>query len=66
VLPDVIYAYERLTSRSPLLTGLGALRFALLYYWCKAPATPRWRLRPIREFGLAKPNRESRRADSNC
>jgi hypothetical protein len=64
-LPDVTDADVRLTSCSPPLNWAGALRFALVYYWSKELATPHRRLRPIREFGLAKPNRESRRADSN-
>ena len=43
---------------SPRKTGAIVLRFALVYYWCKGPETLRRGLRPVRRFGLSRPNRE--------
>ena len=52
-------------AASPRKTGARVLPLALVYYWCKELATLARELCPIRRFGLYKPNRESRRADSN-
>jgi hypothetical protein len=60
---SVLMAGSRAASAGK--TGARVLRLALVYYWCKELATLARGLCPVRRFGLSKPNKESRRADSN-